>query len=267
MTQPTVRMELRNAVGILADAGCTEPEKDAVTLLAAIIECDPRDVLDRASEPFPGAGLQALHAHIARRAAREPIEYITGWARFRGLRIAVDPRVLVPEAQSGPLVDYALNLPCAARVHDVGTGSGAIALSIKNERLDLLVTGSDISSDAIAVAHENGKRLNLGVGWSVADGVPSGAYDLVVGTLPYGDIAAVAVHCPPEAYHQPDLANFGGVIGPETICHVVSTIETGTLVVLQHAPYQTEIVRSLLRDADTFGPLQYPARFTAGRVV
>jgi release factor glutamine methyltransferase len=142
-----------------------------------------------------------------------------------------------------------------------------VALSIKSERPDLVVTGSDISTDAVVVARANGERLKLDVGWSVADGVPPGDYDLVVGTLPYDDNAANSVYCPPEAYFQPDVSNFGGKIGYETIYHVVGTMRKGTRVVLQHAPYQTEIIRSLLHRPDTFGPLRYPARFTAGQVI
>jgi release factor glutamine methyltransferase len=151
-------------------------------------------------------------------------------------------------------------------VHDVGTGAGPIALSIKSERPDLVVTGSDVSAEAVDAARENAARLRLDVHFVVADGVPPGDYDLVVADLPYGDRAAKIVPQPPESGYQPDVAHYGGADGHETIRKVVHSIRPGTRVAIQHAVAHADAVRALLAEPDTFGDLQYSARFTAGRV-
>src|SRR3954447_14805466 len=109
-------------------------------------------------------------ADLERRVAREPVAYILGRKGFRWIELSVDARVLIPRPDTETLVEAALELAGpGARVHDVGTGSGAVALSIKDERPDLVVTGSDASPDAVEVAGENARRLGLDVGFSVAD--------------------------------------------------------------------------------------------------
>src|SRR5579884_678818 len=198
-TPRTVADELALASSRLAAAGCPHPYDDAVTLMAYALDLDARDVGEKSAERLESSARQAFDSLVTRREAREPLAYITGLARFRGVTVSVDRRVLVPEAQSGPLVDVALELPHGARVHDVGTGSGAIALAIKQERPDLVVTGSDISPGAVAVARENAARTGYDVSFEVADGVPLRHYDLVVGSLPYGDLPARLVYQSPEA--------------------------------------------------------------------
>jgi release factor glutamine methyltransferase len=127
-------------------------------------------------------------ALFKRRAAREPLAYIVGSCRFCGLELTVNRRVLVPtEHRTGTLVTASLDAAHGARVHEVGTGSGAVALAIKSARPDLVVTASDISGDAIHVARENGRRLSLDVAFSQADGLPAGDFDLIVANLPAAD--------------------------------------------------------------------------------
>ena len=116
-------------------------------------------MLARAGVETPAADARVLLAHAAgarleesamalfeRRAKREPLAYIVGSCRFCGLDLLVDRRVLVPtEERTGTLVAAALEAPRMSRVHEVGTGSGAVALAIKAARPDLVVTASDIS--------------------------------------------------------------------------------------------------------------------------
>src|SRR5581483_6484195 len=117
---------------------------------------------------------------------REPVAYILGRKAFRWIELSVDRRVLIPRPETETLVEVALELAeRGARVHDVGTGSGAVALAMKAERPDLAVTGSDASGDAVDVARANAARLGLDVPFSVADGLPPGGHDLVVANLPY----------------------------------------------------------------------------------
>src|ERR687889_2602788 len=97
------------------------------------------------------------------RGGREPVAYITGSKGFRYLELAVDQRVLIPRPETEFVVEAALGLPAGARVVDVGTGSGAIALALADERPDLRVVATDISPDALAVARANATRLGLSV--------------------------------------------------------------------------------------------------------
>src|SRR5215212_2931197 len=98
----------------------------------------------------------------------------------------VDSRVLVPRPETEQLVEVAVELaPQGGRVHDVGTGSGAVALALKDERPDLVVSASDRSPVAVDVARRNAERLGLDVEVTGGAGLPPGEYDLVVANLPY----------------------------------------------------------------------------------
>ena len=95
---------------------------------------------------------------------REPVAYIIGRKGFRHIELEVDPRVLVPRPETETLVEAALGLAKGARVVDVGTGSGAVALALKDERPDLEVAATDVDPEALAVARANAQRLGLDVG-------------------------------------------------------------------------------------------------------
>jgi len=163
---PAVREALASASAALTHAGCETPRLDAELLLCAalgqgwsrarLVSAD-RDALD------PSA-LERYQQLLARRRAREPVAYIVGFKDFRRIRLAVDPRVLIPRAETELLVEVGLTIPRGARVADAGTGSGAVALALKDERPDLEVTGIDVSADALDVARENARRLGLDVG-------------------------------------------------------------------------------------------------------
>src|SRR5262249_15568672 len=141
-----------------------------------------------------GPAVRAFQNAVRRRSvAREPIAYITGVKGFRRLDIAVDPRVLIPRPATQTLVPAALDaLPEGARVADVGTGSAAIALALKDERPALDVVATDVSEDALAVARANAERLGLEV--ELVRG------DLLAGA---GEVAAVVSNPP---YVEDDAA-------------------------------------------------------------
>jgi release factor glutamine methyltransferase len=137
------------------------------------------------------AAVERFRAALARRAAGEPLAYITGTKEFYSLTLAVTSAVLIPRPETELLVDAALaHLPPEEprAVLDVGTGSGAVALAIKHERPKAAVTALDESPAALDVARANGARLGLAVRWLQSDwfdGVPAERFDVIVSNPPY----------------------------------------------------------------------------------
>lgn len=159
-----------------------------------------------------------------RRAAHEPWAYISGYQEFYGLTLAVSPDVLIPRPETEILVEQTLQwVPAGARVVDVGTGSGAIALALKHARPDLDVVGVDISPAALNVARSNGQRLNLSVQWVHSDllsAVP-GRFDCIVANLPYveEDFKGDA-----ELGYEPRLALYAGRDGLDVIRRLIGQV-------------------------------------------
>ena len=242
---------LRIGTATLAEAGVETPSEDARVLIAhAVANSDAGDAL----------------ALFDRRAAREPLAYIVGSCRFCGLELVVDPRVLVPtEERTGTLVRAALESPKGARIHEVGTGSGAVALAVKAARPDLVVTASDISDDAIEVARENARRLGIDVDFRQADGLPEGRFDMVVANLPYTDSDQATQQLPPEETgFQPDVALWAGRDSLALIRRLIEMTPAGMRVALEHAPHHTEEIHELLRDATTLLDGRGDERVTVG---
>ena len=176
----TARDALGAAVDALTAAGCETPRLDAELLIADALGVNRAALVMDPSLPIPAPASRLIGERVRRRVAREPVAYILGRKGFRRISLYVDGRVLIPRPETELLVEVALGLAAGARVHDVGTGSGAVALALRDERPDLIVSGSDASADAAAVARLNG--LSDAV---VATGLPAGQFDLVVANLPY----------------------------------------------------------------------------------
>jgi len=172
--------------------------------------------LDRPLEEEERATIRAL---VSRRREREPVAYILGYRDFYGRRFIVSPSVLIPRPDTETLVERALDsiptdAPC--RVLDVGTGSGAIALTIAAERPLATVTATDVSEAALSVAESNRESLGLTdrVTLQRADFVdPIGDFDVVVCNPPYVSTAELAALEPEVRDHEPNLALEGGADG------------------------------------------------------
>ena len=235
----------------LTAAGCDTPLLDAQLLLCEVLGVGrERLVLDR-EDLLSDCVRERYEALLERRVAREPVAYILGRRDFRRLGIGVDRRVLIPRPETELLVEVGLELPWGARVADVGTGSGAIALALADERPDLVVEGFDVDPDAVKVARDNTARLGLRVEFAVADLLGEGGYDAVLANLPY---VPSGVELAPEiARYEPAGALFAGVDGLDVIRRLVAVITVRTprpgLVALEIGPEQADAVSVLLRDA------------------
>ncbi len=207
---------------MLAAAGCETPRLDAELLLAAVLGV-PREriILDR--DLLLSASQQDRYEDLlARRAAREPVAYIVGRKPFRRLELSVDRRVLIPRPETELLVEVGLELAPGARVADVGTGSGAIALALKDERPDLLVSATELDPGALAVARANRDRLGLDVRLVGADLLDDAEYDAVLANLPY--VRDGAVLAPEIARYEPPGALFAGPDGLDAIRRLIAAV-------------------------------------------
>jgi release factor glutamine methyltransferase len=181
----TAREALAEAERRLATAGVETPRVDAEWLVAHLLGTTRSGLAGRLGDEVDG-----LEPLLGRREAREPLAYVLGEWGFRRLTLKTDARALVPRPETETLVERALALTEEIErpmILDVGVGSGAIALALKDERPDAQVTGIDVSADALALARENADRLELELELRLGDGVEVAGegWDVVVANPPY----------------------------------------------------------------------------------
>jgi release factor glutamine methyltransferase len=263
-------MTARDAVGAAVDAlgaaGCETPRLDAEMLIADALGVDRGALVSNPGLAIPPAAARTIGERIRRRVAREPVAYVLGRRGFRRIELMVDRRVLIPRPETELLVEVALELPRGATVHEVGTGSGAVALALLDERPDLRVTASDLSPDAVAVARANAERLGLPLAPFVADGLPPGDHDLVVANLPYVTDAEWGALAPEIVRYEPRVALTSGADGLDAVRALVSSSPSGTRLALEHGSEQGAAVRELLGGGRTRRDLAGHERVTVGVV-
>jgi release factor glutamine methyltransferase len=251
---PGVREALDSALVALQAAGVDSPRLDAEVLLGHALGVDRTTLwLDPDREVTGNAARWFRDAIRRRTVERVPVAYLVGHKGFRHLDLEVDARVLVPRPETEHLVEALLDLPSGARVHDVGTGSGAIALALKHERPDLQVSASDVSPDALAVARANAARLGLDVAFSqgdLLDGIDPHV-DVIVSNPPYVEDGARTLLAPEVVRHEPGLALFAGADGLRTIRPLLTQAAAtdAGLVALEVGAGQAPQVRALVAAA------------------
>jgi release factor glutamine methyltransferase len=202
----TAREALATAEQRLAAAGVDSPRVDAELLVAHVLGTTRSGVYADLDREVDGS----LEPLLVRRVQREPLAYVLGEWGFRRLILKTDARALVPRPETEIVVGRALELlegiP-SPRVLDIGVGSGAIALALKDERPDAAIVGVDVSQDALALARENALALGLEVELREG-GLESAAtgWDLVVSNPPYVDTLE---GLQPELRHEPARALVG----------------------------------------------------------
>jgi release factor glutamine methyltransferase len=228
----SIRRVLTWATDDLKKRGYGSPRLDAELLLGKILKLDRIGLLLDAEKPLARHELGQYRELHQRRRAGEPVAYLLGVREFYGRPFAVDRRVLIPRPDTEHLVEVALtrtrHLSLSARVLDLCTGSGCVAVSLGRERPTSRVLGADISPDALAVAVENALRLGAyNVAFLLSDlwaALRPGRdrFDLVTANPPYiaaGDIPGLAVDI--RAY-EPLLALEGGADGLDFYRRIVA---------------------------------------------
>ncbi len=209
----TAREALRAAGARLADAGVPNAAHDASLLLAHVLHEDALMLRVRGERALTAQEQAAFDALVDRRAAREPLQYIVGETGFMGLTFAVRSGVLIPRPDTEILCEEALRrLAPGMRVLDIGTGSGALAVSIARHAPGCDVTAVDVSETALAVARENAQRNGATVRFEKSDcfqALSGETFDLIVSNPPYIDGEEMA-QLMPEVRFEPELALSGG---------------------------------------------------------
>ncbi|HNV46165.1 MAG TPA: peptide chain release factor N(5)-glutamine methyltransferase [Spirochaetota bacterium] len=217
---------LRQASQRLQEAGVESPRLDAEVLLAHAMGIDRVRIITGGDREVPDNERRSFDSMIDRRARREPAAYIMGAKEFYSLEFEVNERVLIPRPETELLVDLALyHAPRGGRVIDVGTGSGAIAVAVVRNRPDIAMTATDLSGDALALAHRNADAL-LGthairfLQGDLFAPVAGERFDLIVSNPPYVDPALKGALQPDLAF-EPELALYAGESGTAVVARII----------------------------------------------
>lgn len=244
----------REATRSLQDNNVPEPAASAEVLLAELLGVK-RGELPLLTAPLTDEQIETYEARVSRRANREPVQRILGRAYFRNLALDLGEETLIPRADTESVVEAALEAtdrrgyPC--RVLDVGTGSGAIAISIAQERPRCEVHATDVSPASLAVARRNAEKAGVNVDFRMADIVAGqedlgGAIDLLVSNPPYIESDEVATLPPEVRDWDPRLALDGGPDGllfyRRLFAETPPLLKPGADVVLEVGDEQAEAV-------------------------
>jgi release factor glutamine methyltransferase len=263
-----------------AARGLPSPRLEADLLVCHALGLRRVDLYVRFDQPLSADELSKVRALVERRRRHEPVAYITGSRGFYGRTFAVDPRVLVPRPETELLVELALEaLPplgaedsvraearaplAARRILDVGTGSGALAITLACEREDVLVDAVDASQEAIDVARSNVVALSVegrvrllcgSLYEPIASELEAGLrYAVIVSNPPYIASNVIETLMPDVRLHEPRVALDGGPSGLDVIRPLIlgarRALEPGGLLLIEIGHDQGESVLALARDA------------------
>jgi release factor glutamine methyltransferase len=253
----SARLALRNATESLEHAGVPEPIASAEVLLSEQLGIGRAEIALH-DEPLTEEQVELYEAWISRRIKREPVQRILGYAYFRNLRLDLNQETLIPRPDTESVVDLALERIDehgeSCRVLDIGTGSGAISLSIARERPLCEVHATDTSEAALAIARRNTERAEVNVRFHLAD-VASGleflenGVEVLVSNPPYVKSNEISKLAPEVKNWDPRYALDGGPDGlayyRRIFAEASSLLRDGADVVLEVGDGQPDAVLEL----------------------
>ncbi len=208
-----IRDFLKTAIATLKTAEIEGAQTDAEIILAYVLGKDRAWLLAHDEAELNSEQVKAANTLLERRAKRIPMSYVLGVREFAGLEFKIDDRALTPRVETETIVaEVTKRAPQGARVLDIGTGSGAMAIALKHLRPDLHVVASEVSSDALELACENAQNLlktDKDIGFVQSDLFENidNTFDVIVANLPY---VTREMELMPEVQNEPDVALFGG---------------------------------------------------------
>lgn len=249
----------------LGPKGVDSPRLTAELLLAHVLGVGRLELYLQYDRPLSPEELAAFKPLLKRRAAREPLQYVTGTTSFRQLELRCDPRALIPRPETEGLLDALAGEAGeggpVSRALDLGTGTGALALSLAHENLAEVVVGIDLSRDALALAEENGRRAGLAerVEWrqgGLYEPVRGETFDWVVSNPPYVAAPDLPATEPEVRDWEPRLALDGGADGLDVVRPLVdgagSVLAPGGWLALEVGWDQTAAVSRRLREGGEY---------------
>lgn len=264
--QWTIESILRVTRDFFSSKGIESARLDAELLLSYVLDLNRVQLYTHFDRPLDTEEQDRYRDLVRRRAALEPVAYILGEKEFYGRNFVVGPSVLVPRPETEHLIDAVLRWAAqrdVARIADIGTGSGCIAITLALELSEVSVVATDLSADALKVAKENARSHGVfdRIEWHCCDLFPEGArgFDVVASNPPYiaeGDAEVeVSVHV-----HEPHLALFSGADGLDLIRRLVAAapgrLEEPGLLAFELGAMQADSVAALAPDFSFIDDLQ-----------
>ncbi len=254
-----------STAGVVVEA--EEIRAEAEIMVEHLLGMTPTQLVANLQQPFPETHSERLEMILARRLCREPLRYIVGECPFYGRVFAVTPDVLIPREETELLVDRALlhlsrtRRPGPARIADVGTGSGIIAITVALEAADvpdgstIEVHAVDVSPGALGIAKRNAIKVAPHANLSFHEGdllsPLEGRFDVIIANLPYVQEETLE-HAQPELAFEPRLALYGGVSGMDVYLRLASQlpdrIARGDRALLEIDPSLVDTTRQMVAD-------------------
>lgn len=253
-------LELLNATsGYFEKHRVPQPRLNAELLIAEALGLKRLDIYLQFDRPIADAEREKLRPLVRRRAGREPLQHVMGWTEFCGLRLACDPRALIPRPETECLVEEALRRVPAetGTLLDIGTGTGAIALALLAKRPAWKAVATDIAAGALELARANAAALGLGDRVSLLNcdlwpAVGDASFDLITANPPY--IASpILPSTSPEVRADPAIALDGGLDGLDFIRRIIAgapaRLASGAFLLIEIGDDQGPAVRDLIAAA------------------